>query len=305
MGLVDRAGRIRHPHQHPTGAERPASEVIRTIADCLEHCWGPGVPDVVGVGVGVAGQIEPDGTVAFAPNLGWHHVPLRREIAKIVGRPVTVLNDVRAITFGIWKHGAGKGIDDLVCIFIGTGVGGGIVADGTFRRGAHGTAGEVGHMTILAGGRQCHCPNRGCWEAYIGGWAIAERAREAARADPARAAGLIARAGGSIDRIDAKTVEEAFPSGDPLAKQIVNETVRYLADGLVTVVNALDPRVIVLGGGVMMGGLTAFLEEINVEVRARALPTAAEGLRIIPAQLGEYSGVLGAAAYARAELEPR
>jgi glucokinase len=294
---VDEAGHIRRPHLHPTGAERPARAVIADITDCLQNCWKDEPANVVGVGIGVAGQVEPDGTVAFAPNLRWHDVPLAREIAKVVSVPVRVLNDVRAITYAVWRHGEGKRTDDLVCIFIGTGVGGGIVADGAVRAGANGTAGEVGHTTVVAGGRKCHCPNRGCWEAYIGGWAIAERAREAAKADPTAGAALIALSGGSVDAIDAHRVDDAFREGDPLARGIVDETVRYLIDGLVTIVNAIDPEVIVLGGGVM-GGLTPFFKEINAGVRARVLPTAAQGLRIVPAKLGEYTGVLGAATYA-------
>jgi glucokinase len=262
------------------------------------------VPEALAVGVGVAGQVDKAGTVAFAPNLRWHDVPLGREIAKATDCPVRVTNDVRAITYGIWRHGAGKGIDDLVCIFIGTGVGGGIIAEGRLRTGANGTAGEVGHMTIEAGGRKCTCPNRGCWEAYVGGWAIAQRAREAVAQDPGTARELLARAGGTVTQITAQTVEEAYATGDALAVRIVRETVGYLADGLVSVVNAFDPRVIVLGGGVMMGGLSGFLDEINDAVRARALPSAARGLRIVPAKLSEYSGVLGAATYAR-ETVPR
>jgi len=296
-GLVDATGHVQKPHLHPTQRDRPASAIISDVIDCLHHCWADDLPRVAAIGIGVAGQVEPDGTVAFAPNLRWHQVPLAREITKFVDCPVRVLNDVRAITYGVWKHGAGKGVDDLVCIFIGTGVGGGIVAQGELRTGANGTAGELGHTTVVAGGRKCHCPNRGCWEAYIGGWAIAERAREAVIADPAAGAGLIAKSGGSIDAIGAQHVDEAYREGDPLAHGIVDETVRYLVDGLVSVVNAIDPKVIVLGGGVM-GGLTSFIDEINAGVRARALPTATRGLRIVPAKLSEYSGVLGAATYA-------
>jgi glucokinase len=297
VGLVDAAGNIRRPHMHPTGSERPAKAVIADIADCLRNCWKNEPAHIVGVGIGVAGQVEPDGTVAFAPNLRWHDVPLAREVAKVARVPVHVLNDVRAITYAVWRHGEGKRTDDLVCIFIGTGVGGGIVADGMVRSGANGTAGEVGHTTLVAGGRRCHCPNRGCWEAYIGGWAIAERAREAAIADPSAGANLVARSGGTVDAIDAHLVDEAYRAGDPLARGIVDETVRYLIDGLVSVVNSIDPEVIVLGGGVM-GGLTPFLDQINSGVRDRVLPTAARGLRIVPAKLGEYTGVLGAATYA-------
>ena len=303
-GLVDRQGHVRRAHQHPTNAPQPARRTIAQLTECLKTCWGAPPPPIAAVGVGVAGQVDPNGTVLFAPNLRWHHVRLASELSKVVDCPVMVTNDVRAITYGVWKHGAGRGVQDLVCVFIGTGVGGGIVSEGRLRSGPNGTAGELGHMTLVAGGRSCHCPNRGCWEAYVGGWAIAERAREAVTADAHRGARLVARAGGIVDRITAETVDEAYLEGDPLARQIVRETVRYLIDGLVSVVNAIDPKVVVLGGGVM-GGLTSFLDEINEGVRSRSLPAAARGLRIVPAELGRYSGVVGAATFALEALQDR
>lgn len=302
VGLVDRGGRVRGAHRHPTGTDHPPEKVLAEIVGCLEHCWGDGIPKVAAVGIGIAGQVDRAGRVVFAPNLSWRNVPLAQKLSKRIGLPVKATNDVRAITYGIWKHGVGRGVEDFVCLFIGTGVGGGIVANGSLRSGANNIAGEFGHMTIQADGRPCHCPNRGCWEAYVGGWGIAERAREAADADPSGASDLIARAGGSVDQITAATVDQAYEGGDPFARRLVDETVRYLVDGLVTVVNVQDPDFVVLGGGVM-GGLGSFLDEITARVRARALPAVARRVRIVPARLGEYSGVIGAAAYARDALK--
>jgi glucokinase len=298
LGVVDPDGRLLDHLRIPTRAPRPAGEVIADIVQTVRSRWSATVPAGRPLGIGVAGQVAPDGTVVFGPNLDWHEVPLRRELTKALGRPVSVLNDVRAATYGEWKHGAGRRTDDLVCLFVGTGVGGGIVADGRLRHGATGTAGELGHITVARGGRKCRCPNSGCLEAYAGGWAIAERAREAVAADPARGRRLREIAG-SVAAITSETVEQADRAGDPLARELASETAAYLSDGLVSIVNGLNPSAIVLGGGVVAGypSLAATLE---AEVRRRALPAAVERLRVVAATLGGESGLIGAASFARA-----
>ena len=297
LGAVRTDGRLLDTERFPTGAGRPAGEIIADIADRIDARWGSRLDSSSPVGVGVAGQVDPDGTVLFGPNLNWHDVPLRTQLARALGRPVAVLNDVQAATYGEWRFGAGRGSDDLVCLFVGTGVGGGIVADGRLRHGATGTAGELGHLTVERSGRKCRCPNSGCLEAYAGGWAIAERAREAVAADRARGGRLLALAG-ELASVTSETVEKAYAAGDPLAQELVEETMGYLVCGLVSIVNGINPRAIVLGGGVLEGFLP-LVPSLGHQVRARALPAAAEGLRIVPAALGADSGVVGAAAYAR------
>ncbi len=296
MGAVDGRGRTRGVHRHPTLSRRGPEKVIEAITDCLRQCWGEGLPPARAIGIGVAGQLDRTGTVRFAPNLRWRDVPLARRLARVTHRPVTAVNDVKAATYGEWKFGAGRGTRDLVCVFVGTGVGGGIVADGALRFGATGTMGEVGHMTIEVGGRKCHCPNRGCLEAYVGGWAIAARAREAARAQPRRARALIRLAGG-VGRISSQSVEEAYHARDPVACAIVEETIDRLAAGLVSLVNAIDPEMIVLGGGVIEG-FPSLLAPVRRKVLARGLRAAVKDLRIVPAGLGGSSGIVGAASLA-------
>jgi len=297
LGVVDRTGRVLDRDRILTRASRPAAAVIGDIVERIERRWGRSVPSSRPLGVGVAGQVARDGTVLFGPNLRWHDVPLGPRLARALGRPVAVLNDVQAATYGEWKHGAGRGSSDLVCLFVGTGVGGGIVADGRLRHGATGTAGELGHITVERNGRKCRCPNSGCLEAYAGGWAIAERAKEAVAMDPRRGRRLVALAGGPAS-ITSETVEQAYRAGDRLARELADETRGYLAAGLVSIVNAVDPATVVLGGGVM-GGYRTWVGELAREVRGRALAAAVAGLRIVPAALGPESGVVGAAAYAR------
>jgi glucokinase len=297
LGVVGRTGEVLESERIPTRAQRPAAEVIDDIVDAIEQRWTERLPGSRPLGIGVAGQVDRDGTVLFGPNLDWHDVPLRARLARALHRPVAVLNDVQAATYGEWRHGAGRGTDDLVCLFVGTGVGGGIVADGRLRHGATGTAGELGHITVERNGRRCRCPNSGCLEAYAGGWAIAERAQEAVAADRRRGERLVAIAG-DIAGITSETVEAAYRVGDPLARELVEETTAYLVAGLVSIVNAIDPAAIVLGGGVL-AGYPSLVNVLEREVRPRALPAAVEGLRIVPAALGAESGLVGAATFAR------
>lgn len=156
-------------------------------------------------------------------------------LEKELNLPVLVTNDVRAATYGEWHYGAGKGSDDLVCVFVGTGIGGGVVSGGRLLEGCNNAAGELGHITIVTNGRKCHCRNYGCLEAYAGGWAIAERAKEAVKAKPKLGRTIIEMAG-SIEQISALTVTQAYEKRELLAIDIVEETARYLAVGLVGIV---------------------------------------------------------------------
>jgi len=250
----------------------------------------------------VAGQVDKvSGTVRFSPNLGWRNVPLQARLEEALGLPVVVNNDVRAATWGEWRHGAGQGVNDLVCLFVGTGIGGGIVSNGCLLEGCYNSAGELGHITIVASGRHCRCPNQGCLEAYAGGWAIAERAQEAVRADLKAGQTLVTLAGG-IQHISAATVSRAYTDGDSLARRLVEETAQYLAAGVVGIVNAFNPCLLILGGGVIQG-LPEYVPLIERSVRANALETAVEQLRIVTAALGNKAGVIGAAALARSKIE--
>ena len=299
--LVDAEGCIVASHVYPTNAAKGPDEVISDIVACVRDGLGTSARGAAGLGIGVAGQIdEATGAVHSAPNLGWHHVPLRAALEQGLGLPVVVTNDVRAATWGEWMHGAGRGTQDLVTLFIGTGVGGGIVIGGYLIAGCTNATGELGHMTIVTGGRKCHCRNRGCLEAYVGGWAIAEQAREAVLRDREAGRRLVALAGG-VDEITAGTVSEAYHQGDPLAVHLVEEISRHLAAGIVTVVNAFNPCLLILGGGVVEG-LPELAALAEAPVRAHALEAAVSALRISRAALGNQAGVIGAAALARRKV---
>ena len=299
--LVDPAGHIISSHRSPTQPEKGPDGVITDIIKCVRDCLGAAGKTAQAAGIGTAGQVEKDtGIVRFAPNLGWHDIPLKASLEKELNIPVFVTNDVRAATYGEWRYGAGKGCDDLVCIFVGTGIGGGVVSGGRLLEGCNNAAGELGHMTIVTDGRKCHCRNHGCLEAYAGGWAIAERAQEAVHSEPELGRPIIELAG-SIGQISALTVTQACSNGEPLARRIVEETVQYLAAGLVGIVNAFNPCLLVLGGSVVEG-LSAYISAMELIVHRNALEVAVKELRITTASLGNKAGVIGAAALARHSL---
>jgi glucokinase len=290
--IVRHSGRHLHANDGPAGVIRM---LVRSVEACLE-----GSPDLAprAVGVAVAAQVEPrTGTVIHAPNLGWRNVPLARRVSEELGGvPVVVLNDARAATLAEWRFGAGRGSSDLFCMFLGTGVGGSAVVGGHLLEGGSHALGEIGHITVVVGGRKCHCPNRGCLEAYVGGWAIAERAQEAVRADPEGGSALVARAG-SASGITAQTVFQAYRAGDALSGRLVRETERFLADGAVSIVNAFNPSLLVLGGGIV-AGMPEWVPAVEAAIRAHCQPPAAMA-RVLVASFGENAPLVGAAEAAR------
>ncbi len=297
--LVDSSGKIITSHYRLLQTGKGAGQAMADIVDSVNTCLEESGHQASALGVGVAGQIDHKlGIVRRSPNLpDWLDVPLKDRLSQALNLPVAVNNDAKAITWGEWRHGAGRGYDDLVCLFVGTGIGGGVVSGGRLIEGVHNTAGELGHLTVVAAGRQCHCPNEGCLEAYAGGWAIAERTRDIVRSNP-QGGELITRLAGDAAHISALTVSQAYNQNDPLAYRMVKDTSKYLAAGLVSIVNAFNPALIILGGSVILGipDLVAMVEK---RVRKHALQTPVEGLRIITAALGNKAGVIGAAALAR------
>jgi glucokinase len=295
--LVDPRGRVVHSsgrHLHANdGPGGVIATLVRSAHACLE--FAPETPTIVGVAV--AAQVDPrTGTVVHAPNLGWRDVPLARRVGDELGLQPFVVNDARAAAYAEWQFGAGVGSSDMFCLALGTGIGGSVVFGGVLIEGGSHAAGEVGHLTIVSGGRRCHCPNWGCFEAYVGGWAIGERTREAVGADPVAGAEIVRQAG-SLEAITAQTLFHAYRGGDPLARRLVRETERYLTDGAVSVVNAFNPSVLVLGGG-LIAGMPEFVPAVEGAVRARCQPPAA-GARVVHARFAEEAPVIGVAALAR------
>jgi glucokinase len=301
VGLVNVGGRLLSTEKFSTHFGKEPERVIADIITGMNRCLSKAGQEAEAVGIGIAAQVDSRGVVQGSPNLGWRNVPLKKELEARIDVPVVVINDVRAATWGEWRFGSGRGVDHLAVLFVGTGIGGGVISGGKILEGCTNTGGELGHTTIVYDGRQCHCPNKGCLEAYAGGWAIAERARDAVNKMP-KEGKQIRLLAGSVEKITAETVSQAYRQGDLLAQMLVEETGRYLGAGVVSIANAFNPCRVVLGGGVIEGipDLIPIVEEFT---RRKALEAAVEKLEIVKAKLGGDAGVIGAAALARELVE--
>jgi glucokinase len=285
----------------PTRADLGADVVVDRIVQMIEDAItvvraeaGAQRSDFLGVGIGAPGPLDRErGVVLVAPNLGWRDLPLRDLVRERVGLPATLDNDANCATLGEWWAGAAKGGRNVIGITIGTGIGGGLILDGRLYHGASDVAGEIGHMTIDSTGRRCKCGNYGCLEAYASGTAISERAREAL--EIGEASMLPDMVQGRLDRITAALVYEASERGDPLAREVVRDTARFLGAGIANLLNTFNPDVVVVAGGVTQAG-EALFDPLRAEVRRRAFKPAVDACRIVPGQLAGTAGAVGAVA---------
>lgn len=295
IAQVDREGNLGRSEREPTDAFRGPVEVKKKVAAAVKNFVRQVGSSPIGIGIGVAGMVDPrQGIVRLGPNLGWTNVPLKEELEKAVNLPVVVANDVRAATRGEWLFGAGRGCEDFICVFVGTGIGGGIVSGGRLLSGANDSAGEIGHMMVAVDGPVCACGNRGCWEALASGTAMAEQARALICRNPPEAKDLLDLAGGKAEAVTAAVVAQAYKQGSRAAAMLLDNAARVLIAGVVTLVNVLNPARCLLGGGVMEG-FPDLIGRIDEGVRKRALAPAVEKLEILPARLGSKAPVIGAA----------
>jgi glucokinase len=248
--------------------------------------------DVAGVGVGVAGQVMGrTGTVIVGPNLGWHDVRFGALMERELGRPVRVVNDLSAAAWGEAMAGAARGASDVLLVFVGSGVGSGLILGGRLYEGAGGIAGEIGHTKVIPGGRLCGCGEHGCLEAYTGGRNIAARIRERYAAGKARA--IVKAAGGNPEDANASALDAAAEAGDPEAMEMREEIARMLGVAMANAVTLLNPQKLILGGGVLSGmpGMKARMVDWLLSNGGRAHVAQ---LSIVDAALGDDSGVIGA-----------
>lgn len=299
LAQVDIFGIVKRQLRLATNSKGGPQLVKRQIVEAVSQLKQASLEPVIGIGIGVAGQIDPHhGIVHFAPNLeGWHEVPLQADLRRALKLPVIVANDVRAATWGEWLFGAGKGSDDIICIFVGTGIGGGIVSAGQMLTGASNTAGEIGHMVIDWKGPVCTCGNRGCWESLAGGWAIAKRAANEVKTDPEEGAYLWKLADQKLKNLTAKLVIQAARDKDPLAARIMRDVQEALVAGAVSLVNAVNPEKLIFGGGIIEG-MPKLVQAIEKGVKKQALKSATADLKVASSQLHNDAGVIGAAALA-------
>ena len=250
-----------------------------------------------GVGIGFAGMLRGwSGVVANSPNFGWREVDFRALLRARLGSSVELYNDLNAITAGESRYGAGRGTDHMLCVYVGTGVGGGLLLDGTIYAGAGHLAGEIGHTKVIPGGRPCGCGARGCLEAYVSGRNIAARAQQElgqGAGDGPRHSSALGLAG-ELSRLHAGHLDEAARAGDPYARALWAEIAPYLGLVLANAVTLLNPSRVVLGGGVWEGAPE--LRRLATEsYQALVNAPSGEGVQLVSTELGDRAGVLGAA----------
>ncbi|WP_318750106.1 ROK family protein [Thermaerobacter composti] len=274
--------------------DRIAREVERLLTEL------PGRSRLAGIGVGVPGLVSStQGLSRISPNLGWRDVNVAEYFHRRFGVPTWIDNDVRVATLGEHVFGAGRGLRNFICVTLGTGVGAGIVLDGQLYVGVTESAGEIGHLTVEKEGLPCGCGNRGCLEQYASGRAIARRAQERLR-EGVRSS-LWTLVDGAVDRVTAKHVAAAFAQGDDLAREVLTEAAEYLAIGLAGAIHLFNPERIIVGGGVSLAG-EPFLELVRQAVGRRVWEVPLSAVSIVRAELGDRSGVMGAAALALRRL---
>lgn len=281
----------------PTRPEEGADGVIARILDVARRSMAglaaavPGAR-VDGVGIGAPGPLDTRrGIVLLTPNLGWVDMPLRDRVAKGLALPAALDNDANCAVLGEHWRGAAQGTRQALGVTIGTGIGGGLILDGRLYHGASDCAGEIGHTTIEMNGRRCACGNYGCLEAYASGPAIARRAIEAVETGAESSLAAVLRRGPAA--VTAQMVYEAATAGDALAREVVQDTARFLGAGIANLVNVYNPEVVVVCGGVTQAGDSLFVP-LRREVGRRAFRPAVEVCRILPGALPGTAGVVGA-----------
>jgi glucokinase len=295
-GVVDDAGQVIDRERRDT----PGDDVAYTESTIVEVVHALAARhDVSAVGIGAAGWIANDhATVLFSPHLAWRNEPLRDALADRIEQPVVVENDANAAAWAEYRFGVATGQAVVVCVTLGTGIGGGLVIDGSVYRGGFGLACEYGHMTLVPDGRRCACGNRGCWEMYASGRALARDATELAADSPVAAAGMIELAG-SVDDLTGPVVTAAAAAGDPAAQSICTTMGRWLGRGLASLAAIIDPTMFVIGGGVSAAGellLRSAREEFAHTLPGRGFRPVAD---LVLAALGPDAGLVGAADLAR------
>jgi glucokinase len=285
-------GRLFSQTEALTEAHRGPSAVLDTLQDVIRSLAG-GMDTLASIGVACAGQIHPEtGAVVYAANLGWRDVPLASSLAAAFSVPVSVENDVRAAAWGEYRFGARRFPGSLLAVFVGTGVGSGLVLDGRLWAGAGNAAGELGHTQAVPDGLPCPCGGRGCLEQYASGAGFRRRF------SAARAAGVKTVLSEATDddpaALEATMVAAAANSGDEFARALWSDATRYLTLAIANFVTLFNPQVLVLGGGVFEA-LPELVDEVTGGVLRATTQLARGSLTIERARLGQWAGVFGAA----------
>jgi glucokinase len=303
--VMDAGGKGRHLTRIPTEASKGGKQVLANILKLIGMLLEKegGSKEILGVGIGTPGFVDTDGTIiGGAENLpGWKgtntYVPIREKF----GLQATACNDVTVAALAEAKFGAGRGVKNMVCLALGTGIGGGIVIDGHLYKGTHGMAAELGHLVVETDGVQCNCGLKGCMEQYASATGIVNLARKFAK-EGGTSSALAKEIAKSPETVTSKTVYEYVAKKDPVALKAHEAACEMLARGCGFICNALSPDRIILGGGVMKAG-RIISDEVAKRFGKHCWPSIAERVEFAIAECGEDAGVLGAAAMVFEEMK--
>lgn len=301
-GVVDENYNIIHKASVKTNRPRPEKEIADDMAKVALQAISEAnltVDDVEWIGIGTPGIANSkEGIIEYSCNLGFDNTPMVKYIQEHINKPVYVENDANAAAYGEYVAGAGKGHNSLVCITLGTGVGGGVVTDGKILTGFNFAGAELGHMVIEADGVQCSCGRKGCFEAYSSATGLIRMTKEAMEKDKDSSMWDLVRE--RNNKVSARISYDAMRMGDKSATEVVDKFTKYLATGLTNVINIFQPEVLCIGGGVCNEGdalLNPVKELVAKEVYTRNSPKNTE---IVIAKLGNDAGIIGAAFLGRA-----
>ena len=294
IALVGENGNILNSNSVPTRAEMGYEYTVNNIKEAIHVLLketGSNSKDIQGIGFGFPGQVNyKSGIVRLAPNIpGWVEVPIAKMIEDEFHIPTRADNDVRCAALGELNFGAGKGCENLICITVGTGIGSGLIVNGKLVRGAANAAGEIGHIKLqMHDGPICGCGDAGCMEAFASGPSIVAMAEEYIAGGKSTKYRELAN-----PDITPRIVFEAAKAGDPVAIRIFKIMGEYIGIGLSSVINLLNPEKVIIGGGVAASG-DFLMDSIKETVKRRAMKIAGETVQIVPAELGNTAGVIGA-----------
>jgi len=298
IALVNRKGDIRDYIKKPTNAHQGKDAVISRIKETIHQLIkqsGVNIENISGIGIGVPGQLDArTGIVHSAPNLpGWMEVPLYRMVAEEFQVPVVLENDANAAAWGEKSFGAAQGVKDMICLTLGTGIGGGLIFDSKIYHGNNFTAGEIGHIIVNKNGPLCNCGNFGCLEAYSSVSGIKNRISRRVKELKIGDQNIFYQK--DLNKFSLAKIFELARQGNPMVKDIVDEAIEYLGVGIASLVNLLNPEMVVLVGGLTNEG-DILLNQVKDIVFHRALKSNLVNLKIVFGNLEDYAGVTGAAA---------
>lgn len=307
-GVFDSQMRLLAGNKITTKPERGYDAVVERIARCIRDAVDEGdfsLKQVQAVGIGAPGAVRPDtGEVIFAPNLQWKQAPLKKDLEKYLGVPVFVENDCTVCTIGVHEVEMGGRPKNMVGIFLGTGIGGGLVLNGSIYMGSQRTAGEIGHMVLEVGGPKCGCGNRGCFEALASRSAIFRRLESEIKNGAKSLLADAVKEGGRVSTLRSGELKKALKRGDKLVDLVIKDAARHTGIAVANLMNILNPELVVLGGGVLDALEDHMMPVIVQTAKSYAMPGTAKGVQIVASQLGDNAGITGAAALARRNCNP-